>query len=199
MTKFLLSISLFVLSLNALAMTGSSHELECSVKTQGVDYFPWGSASPFPWGKIQGVWMVQTEDSKKPIYLKARVSITLSNIKLLNLTIVQEGNCAQPIAEGTGYVNYKEPNVIRAMVNDGNFKYQMRLAQFESKYLSMNSELCGESIMAASIKILGHSSPRFTEKENEVRLGDDGDAIQNVMLKKVSNNLNSICKKPISF
>lgn len=174
---------------------------ECSAKIQGgVDVFPWSVARPFPWNDIQGVWEVKGNSSDVQIYMKARVSSTIGNKKILNISIIEEGNCGQPLAKGTGFIDYNDPNVVRSMVNDGTYRYQLRMALFNSKDLSIDSMACGDHVLAASIQILGQSSS--CDESNSSRFFDlDGDnsAIQNIMLKKSSKDMSDICKRPVSF
>jgi hypothetical protein len=164
---------------------------ECSSRIQGgVDVFPWSAARPFPWNNIQGVW--QLKEGLTPTYLKARVTRTTSNRKIIDLTIISNGNCAKPVARGVGFIDVSEKNVVRAIMNDGVSKYQMKIALFDIKDLVSDTNGCDESIMAASLQVFGSLPPSpgvIYPPEYST------ESTQNIMLKKVSDDLISICKK----
>lgn len=164
---------------------------ECNAKIQGgVDGFPWSVAKPFPWADIQGVWKLR--DGVSPYYLKAKVVRTTSNRKILNLSIVSEGNCSRPIAQGLGYVDFSERNVVRAIMNDGIAKYQMKLASFDVRDLEIDAPSCGENVIVASIQAIGSlRSSHFTLH----RTDDTADRPENMMLKKTSEDIATICRK----
>lgn len=163
---------------------------ECNVRIQGgVDGFPWSSARPFPWADIQGVWKLK--DGVVPYFLKAKVTRTTTNRKILNLMIVSDGDCSRSVAQGVGYIDSSERNVIRAIINDGTSKYQMKIALFDIKDLAEDASGCDEGIMAASLQVLG-SLPQ--SRSNTLVSAEEGSA-ENILLKKISNDLGSICKK----
>ena len=180
----------FAQSISFPSASEASQTLDCSAKIQGGDYFPWSNAQPFPWSDIQGVWKLK--DGLVPFYLKAKVVRTTSNRKILSLSIVSEGNCTRPVAQGVGYIDLSEKNVVRAIMNDGASRYQMKLASFDSEDLKMDSFSCGENIMAASLRLIGPSKP---SKTSSLLSSENVDGAENIMLKKVSDDLGSICKK----
>ena len=164
---------------------------ECNVRIQGgVDGFPWSSAKPFPWTDIQGVWKLK--DGVVPYFLKAKVIRTTTNRKILNLMIVSDGDCSRPVAQGVGYIDSSERNVVRAIINDGTSKYQMKIALFDIKDLAEDASGCDEGIMAASLQVLG-SLPQT--RSNTLVSADEEGSAENILLKKVSKDLTSICKK----
>ena len=174
----------------AIGLSGLAQSSDCNIKIQGGDYFPWSNAKPFPWSDIQGVWKLT--DDIAPLYLKAKVVRSTTNRKILSLSIVSEGNCSRPVAQGVGYVDFSERNVVRAMLNDGSSKYQMKLASFDVRDLEMDSFTCGQNIMAASLQMIGSAGPGSGPSSYAT---ERTDGPHNIMLKKVSNDLTSICKK----
>lgn len=165
---------------------------ECNAKINkggGVDGFPWSIAKPFPWSDIQGVWKLR--DGANPYYLKAKVIRTTSNRKILSLSVISEGNCAKPIAQGLGYVDFSERNVVRAIMNDGVSKYQMKLASFDVRDLEIDSYRCGDNVVVASIQAIG------SIRNNRVGLRGitTERSSENVMLKKTTDDITTVCRK----
>jgi hypothetical protein len=164
---------------------------ECSAKIKGggVDGFPWSIAQPFPWSDIQGVWKLR--DGVNPFYLKAKVIRTTSNRKILSLSVITEGNCAKPIAQGLGYVDFSERNVVRAIMNDGSAKYQIKIASFDVRDLEMDAYTCGEEhVVAASIQPIG-----LIRNSSRLGLRDTESLTENVVLKKTTEDISKICRK----
>lgn len=163
-------------------------ECNAKIKGGGVDGFPWSIAKPFPWSDIQGVWKLR--DGANPYYLKAKVIRTTSNRKILSLSVISEGNCAKPIAQGLGYIDFSERNVVRAIMNDGIAKYQIKIASFDVRDLEMDAYTCGENVVAASIQPIGsiRSSARLGLR------GTEG-LTENVLLKKTNEDIATICRK----
>lgn len=165
---------------------------ECSTKIQGgVDGFPWSVARPFPWNDIQGVWKISDGTTT---YLKARVINSTNNRKLLNLTLVDSADCSKPVAKGTGYVDFAEKNVVRAILSDDMYRYQVRLAEFDAKNLQIDALACGSTVMASSTQIIGFSGRR--PKGQIDAFPPEVAEPQNAMMKKISSDLNAICRKP---
>ncbi len=164
---------------------------ECSAKIKGggADGFPWSIARPFPWSDIQGVWKLR--DGLTPIYLKAKVVRTTSNRKILSLSVISEGNCAKPIAQGLGYVDFSERNVVRAIMNDGIAKYQIKIASFDVRDLEMDAYTCGEeNVVAASIQPIG-----LVRSNSTLGLLSTEGITENVVLKKTTEGITTICRK----
>lgn len=177
--------------ISASVIGGPSAWQECNAKIQrGGDYFPWSAAKPFPWADIQGVWKLR--DGVNPYFLKAKVIRTTSNRKILNLSIVSEGNCSKPLAQGIGYIDLYERNVIRAIINDGSLKYQMKIAAFDVRDLEIDSYACGENVVVASIQPIGQFK---SNRSSFLGAFDSEPRVENLMLKKTSNDIASICRK----
>jgi hypothetical protein len=170
----------------------TSQNIECNGKIQGgVDVFPWSSAQPFPWADIKGIWKLK--DGAVPYYMKAKVVRTTSKRKILNLSIISEANCTKPLAQGVGYIDSSEKNVVRAIINDGNSKYQLKIALFNAKDLDMDFYGCDDGVvMAASLQVIS-SYPPFNH--GQLLIDEENSKAENILLKKVSDDLNSICKK----
>lgn len=167
---------------------------ECGAKIQGgVDVFPWSNARPFPWNNIQGIWKISDGETT---YLKARVINTTNNRKLLNVSLIDSANCSKPVARGTGYVDFAEKNVFRAILSDDLYRYQVRIAEFDAKYLQIDANMCGDTVMAASTQIIGLSGRKPKGRGQTVdALAPEEAETQNAMMKKISDDLNAICKK----
>jgi hypothetical protein len=166
---------------------------ECSAKVLGGDTFPWSVAQPFPWADIQGVWKLR--EGTVPYYLKAKIIRTTTNRKILNLSIVSEGNCTKPVAQGVGYIDFSEKNVVRAIMNDGVSKYQMKLASFDVRDIALDRYVCGgDNIMVASLQPLGSFRNAKSSSNRSISEVDE-DGAENLVLKKTTSDLNSICRK----
>lgn len=173
------------------SISGNTGAQECNAKIKGggADGFPWSIARPFPWSDIQGVWKLR--DGVNPFYLKAKVIRTTSNRKILSLSVITEGNCAKPIAQGLGYVDFSERNVVRAIMNDGIAKYQIKIASFDVRDLEMDAYTCGEeSVVAASIQPIGS-----IRSSNRLGLRSTEGMTENVLLKKTTEDIATICRK----
>ncbi len=182
-------IAVVVLALGLTAQANIKDlELSCGYNLQGgVDVFPWSVANPFPWSDIQGVWRLSSDSA---VYLRARVINSTKNRKILNVSLINEGECSKPVAEGTGYIDSLEKNVVRAVLTDGIYRYQIKLGMFDAVDLKVDANLCGPSILAATVKIIG-KTPKTDSFHHRVRESQT----HNIMLKKVSDDLNAVCKK----
>ena len=167
-------------------------QASCDIKTQGgVDGWPWSAAQPFPWTTIQGIWKLNSDSSS--IYFRMRVTNSNATRKLLKIEKISAGNCKTPIANGVGYINSDEKNVVRMIMSDKSLRYQLKLAIFDTKDLaSAGSSSCGQQVLAASMQVIG------TTDNNSIPINIDQYEPQNMLLKKISSSLDSICKKPIS-
>lgn len=163
---------------------------ECNAKIQGgADGFPWSVAKPFPWADIQGVWKLR--DGALPYYLKAKVIRTTSNRKILSLSVISVGSCSRPIAQGLGYVDFSERNVVRAIMNDGISKYQMKVASFDVRDLEIDSSSCGDNVVVALIQPIGSiRNHRGLLHGSETEGGSE-----NIMLEKTTEDVATICRK----
>ncbi len=189
MKKFLISLALVFLSLAAAAKPAFESGLVCdNANISGGDAWPWSIAKPFPWDNIAGYWKIGDDNYS---YLFARVLSTTNSRKILSLSVLDDGVCSKPYAKGTGYIDVTEKNVLRALVSDGIFKYQLKLGMFDSRDLvGLNS--CSSDIMALSIQVIAR-----VKKSNEpIRNIDPGvTELRNLILKKVTLNVDEACKR----
>lgn len=166
---------------------------DCSIKLQGIDGWPWAIAQP--WKDIQGIWKLNTD--KGDIYFKFRITVQMNKRKILLIDKIVDGNCAKPAASGVGYISIDERNSVRAVISDDKLRYQLKLALFDTQDLSSNLVdniySCGEKVIGISVlEVIGRAGKQI---ENPTK--DDLDSPpENMMLKKVSDSLDSICKKP---
>lgn len=181
-----LSLLFFVSLANAQAAN-----CKISIQGGGVDTWPWMVAQPFPWNNIQGIWKLSTDNSTT--YFKMRVISSNSKRKVLNISKIEGGNCGSPIATGVGFVTTDERNVVRAIMTDKRLRYQLKLAMFDTKDLSESSLLsCGDEVLAASMQVIGQKNKISTPIDVSTY------EVENMVLKKISTSLDSICKKPTS-
>jgi len=172
--------------------TVASAETSCNLKTQGIDNWPWKQAQP--WKNIQGIWKMNTQDGE--VFFKFRITATQTNRKILLIDKIIDGNCAKPEASGVGYIAIEERNTVRAVISDEKLRYQLKLALFDTEDLSSNLlsdvESCGDQVIGISVlQVIGRNPGRSFEAPAEYST-----SAENLMLKKVSNSLDSICKKP---
>ena len=153
----------------------------------GVDVWPWSVAKPFPWDNIQGYWKLGNNNDS---YIKARVLSTTKNRKILSLQLFGEGICSKPYAKGTGYVDVSEKNVVRAILSDGVYKYQLKLGMFDPR--DVDSRACGQNIMAASMQVIDLAT-KSTDK-GSVPLDPGVTETHNMMLKKATVDPVNACK-----
>lgn len=183
-----------ILSFLFLTLSSVAAEKDCDIKIQGgVDNWPWASAQPFPWGNIQGIWKLNTDS--EDTYFKIRVGISDPKHKVLNITKIVDGDCANPVAKGVGFVDHDAKNVIHAVIVDDELRYQLTLAMFNTKDLSsemLSSDTkCGSTkVLAASAQVIGRTGKLAAPLTETM-------PTEKMLLKKISNSLDSICKKPI--
>lgn len=184
--------SLFITICLILSATFAQANTDCSMKIQGVDTWPWKVAQP--WKNIQGIWKLSTDDGD--IYFKFRITGNMNKDKILLIDKIVDGNCAAPVARGVGYIATKEKNVIRTIISEGKVRYQLKLAVFDTEDLSsslltdVNS--CGQQVIGISVlEVIGQGGKKYS-----VQYSGTDEPAENMLLKKVSNSLDSICKKP---
>lgn len=189
---FLISLLLLNVSVHADVNSDFSNGFQCSDNSHtmggGVDVWPWSFAKPFPWDNIQGFWQLGDSDST---FLKARVLSTTNNRKILSVAIYGEGICSKPYAKGTGYVDIAEKNVVRAILSDGVYKYQLKIGMFDPRDVAGVS-MCGQNIMAASMQVIDRA--RNSANSKVAPLDPDVTETHNMMLKKSSLDPVSSCK-----
>lgn len=183
--KQLISI-LFLLLIAISPYHEASAVMRCDSRTLsggGVDAWPWSVAQPFPWSNIEGFWQI---GETKGSFIRARVLSSNPSRKILSVSLYDDGLCEKPYARGTGYIDATERNVVRALISDGIYKYQLKLGLFNTEDVNADNLTCGKSIMAISMQIIGHQdrspiNPELTQT-------------MNTMLKKVTLDLPALCK-----
>ena len=187
----MISILSFLIFMSA---TSFANEAVCSNPARissGVDSWPWSLAKPFPWDNIQGYWKLS--NTEHMTFLKARILSSTSQRKILSLSFYGDSICsAKAYAKGTGFIDTAEKNVVTALISDGTYRYQVKLGMFDTQDLPGNLDMCGPNIMAASMQII--EKTKSSEVDNEP-LDSSATQVHNVMLKKVSEDPISICKK----
>lgn len=186
---------LLTLSFLLFAATASAQN-SCGMRIQGIDTWPWKVAQPLK--DIQGIWKMNTDEGD--VFFKFRITANTSNRKIIAIDKIIDGNCAKPIASGVGYIAVKERNTVRALISDDKLQYQLKLAVFDTEDLSSSLftdvESCGQQVIGISVlQVIGRNKGRIYEAPKPVDLSTEP---ENMMLKKVSNSLDSICKKPTS-
>ncbi len=156
-----------------------------------VDPWPWAVAKPFPWDNVEGFWKLGDDEGT---YLKAVVSSkTVDDIKLLKITVYRDGVCSRPAAQGKGYINIAEKNVVQTIMSDQFFSYRFKLGMFDLRDVADNlAPRCNRRIMAASMQVIGHAR-RSPEKGSPI--DPDVTEIDNMVLRKVVVDINTACKK----
>lgn len=185
MRNIIILISLVLFGFNTLASG-----LMCDVaRISGGDAWPWSIAKPFPWDNIQGYWKLGDDDHS---YLFAKVLSTTNSRKILSLSVLDEGVCAKPYAKGTGYVDVTEKNVVRALVTDGVYKYQVKLGMFDSRDL-VGQNSCSTNVMALSIQVIARMRKSFDPVTGP--LDPAITEMRSMVLKKVTINVDETCKR----
>lgn len=159
-------------------------------KTQGgVDIWPWLVAQPFPWDNIEGYWKLGDDSSS---FLKAHVLSSTKNRKILSLAVYGEGLCSKPYAKGTGYIDVTEKNVVRALISDELYKYQLKMGMFDSRDVAGFAD-CNQNIMGVSMKLIGRS--KRSRMPGPMPLDPGFTEMKSMVLKKVSVDVIDACNK----
>lgn len=182
-------IALFAL-LTSLSLHAQTCDDTSTLGRDGVDPWPWSVAQPFPWDNISGFWKLGDDDGT---YLKAVVSSkTADDIKLLKITVYRDGVCSKPFAQGKGYINMSEKNVVQTIMSDQFYSYRFKLGMFDLRDVTDNlSPRCNRRIMGASLQVIGHAR---NSPEKGTPLDPDVTEIENMVLRKVTVDLNTACK-----
>jgi len=198
MKTILILISLVFISLSAHAYDDGDTDFfgsgvqQCSDNSHtmggGVDVWPWSFAKPFPWDNIQGFWQL---GDNPDAFIKARVLSSNNNRKILSLAVYGEGICSKPYAKGTGYVDVTEKNVVRAILSDGVYRYQLKIGMFDPRDVA-GINACSQNIMAASMQVIERASK--SSDKNVAPLDPDITETHNMMLKKATVDPGSSCK-----
>lgn len=122
MIKFLTSSFLAITVMMGLTFGASS-----SAKAQ-VDPWPFGSAMPFPWANIQGLWE-GTSESSKVLYSFKVVGAGVANRQLRVLQLDPE--TLEVMAEGVGFEDQK---VVKAfMIADNGVQYVLTVRKVRER------------------------------------------------------------------
>ena len=173
-----------LIAITLLASLAGHAQNQCGMTPQGIDTFPWSLAQPFPWDSIQGLWQITGQSD---VVLQMVVTREDQKKKNLNVVVLSRTQCSQnPLMKGVGIVTAAEKNVVRInLVDQNGVTKLMKLAFFDSRDLQINSDVCGGSVLAASLIDLG------SESESEIYSPSKA----NVMLKKMSASLSFHCRK----
>lgn len=187
-------ILLIVFLMASFAEAQSIRPERCSVNIldNGVGYWPWRQAQPFPWSNIQGTW--QLAGSQEPVYFVFRIAKASSTRKIIDTRVFEEGTvCSQPTAKGIAYIDANAKTTVRAQISDSQYKYSLKIGKFNTIDLKMDIENCGESILAVSKQVIGSNNVAHFF-DNLVR----PEEMENFLLKKVSPLLEFACEKKSS-
>lgn len=184
-TVFLMGLSSFAeVNNNASTANGS-----CNSIFGGVDVWPWSVAQPFPWDNIEGYWKLGDDQLS---FLNVRVLSSTNNRRILSLSIHSDGICSKPTAKGTGYIDITDKNVVRALILDGVYKYQLKLGMFDSRDVFLND--CTSNIMALSIQVIARAR-KAGVPDVATPLDPSVTEIRNLVLKKAAPGIDKNCKK----
>lgn len=161
----------------------------CDMQLTGGDAWPWSVAQPFPWDNIEGFWKIGEDSS---IYLNAQILSSNHNRKILSLSIHKDSVCSKTYAKGTGYIDIAEKNVVRALVVDGVYKYQLKIAMFDIRDVAWFYN-CEQNVMGISMQLIG----RVRRPRSQVPpiISPNDNEAHNIMLKKVSQDTIDSCKE----
>jgi len=157
---------------------------------QGGDVWPWSVAKPFPWDDISGFWKLGDDDGS---YVRAKFLSSTSNRKILTLQIYADGLCSRPYARGTGYIDVTEKNVVRAILIDSQYRYQMKLGLFNPRDLSMDVNSCSSNVMAVSMQVVGRA--QYSRDSAVKPIDASMMETHNMLLKKVTFDPALGCQK----
>lgn len=187
MKTFLILLIMVVCNFTSASTANYESGLLCNSE-KGGDAWPWSFAQPFPWDNIEGYWQLGDDQSS---FLSAHVLSSTKNRKILSLSVLGDGICSKPYAKGTGYIDITDKNVVRALVVDGIYKYQLKLGMFDSRdVIGMNS--CADNVMGVSIQVIGQA--KKSNYGSIVPIDPNISQTRNVVLKKVTLDVNNACK-----
>lgn len=173
------------------AVFAQAEQNSCGLNTQGIDTFPWSYAQPFPWDDIQGLWKVSSD----PDYvIRMRVVRKDTASQKLQVEVLSRSKCRR-IMHGPGIINEKEKDVVRIGLKDqeGTIR-MMKLAFFDARDLKMDANICGQSVLAASIIDIENEADDLKANPN-----DNGqkalESKSNMMLKKITSSTDFYCRK----
>lgn len=184
MKKMALVIGFLFFALGAHAQTPA-----CGLNKQGGgDIFPWSKAEPFVWETIQGLWKVSDQPDN---IIRMRVVRKDSASSKLEVEVLSRSQCGR-VMRGPGIINDSEPNVVRiSLVDSTGTTRLMKLAFFDSRDLQMDANLCGQTVLAASVIEIGHESDDKIIKDAT----KTAEPKSNMMLKKITPSTDFYCRK----
>ncbi len=188
--KLMLGVLLFAVSTNAASINTCSKTI-----LGGSDAFPWGTAEPFPWKIIQGVWRVHDNPD---MLFQFRVNNPNKKNRRLVVQIYSRENCLEPIYKVPGVFSETQKDVLNFQIDDK----LMKLAWFNVANLNMSPYQCGEFVMAASM-IASADAKNSVPLGGRIEVGlppeqeEENSTTENFFLKKLSNSLEIYCKKKI--
>lgn len=184
--SLLLVVLMTSLNVNASKTSSLSCGDEDGVMQGGVDILPWSVAKPFPWDNINGFWKLGDDDRS---YVRAKVQSVTAARKILTLQVYGDGICSRPFARGTGYIDATEKNVVRAILVDSQYRYQMKLGLFDSRDLSTSTNKCADKVMAVSMQVVGRAAATGSSKPLDPSIMET----HNMLLKKVTSDVSFKC------
>ena len=155
----------------------------------GVDVWPWSLSKPFPWEDVSGYWKLGDDENS---YVRLKVLSTSANRKILNIWVYGDGICSKPYAKGTGYIDINEKNVVRSLLNDGLYRYIMKMALFDARDVSDKVDTCEWNIMAVSMQVIGRA---WRGENSSEPIDPRVKETHNMVLKKVPVDPINACKK----
>lgn len=161
----------------------------CGYTKQGgpIDGFPWSLAQPFPWDTIQGLWKVS--DSPDQV-IRMKVVRQDQNAKLLSVDVLSRKECNGPIMKGVGIITFAEKNVVRISLTDKQGQtFLMKLAMFDAVDLQMDKQVCGQSILVASV--LSFDNDGDSDLSDTLNTTEQS----NMLLKKITSSTDFYCRK----
>lgn len=191
MKSLIVILSVMVFSFTSLGLAHAENGMTCGARISGGDAWPWSIAKPFPWSNIQGYWKLGDDPYS---YLSAKVLSSTNSRKILSLSVHDDGVCSKPYAKGTGYIDISDKNVVRALVTDGIYKYQLKLGMFDSRdIVGLNTCSTNTNIVALSIQVIAR-----VKTANDPIVGPLDPSVtqmRNMVLKKVPIDVDSACKR----
>lgn len=193
--KTLLGILLvFVMSFASISYAGFEDDFTCDTTVAGGDVWPWCVALPFPWEEIEGYWRLGND---KQSYLQARLERAAEGVesgrKILKIYLHNDGICSKAYAVGTGSIYPSEKNVMQGLVSSYLYRYQLKIALFDSRDLEGYS---GDqpSVMGMSVWVIGETERKPVKKiEKNYVMVDKSAPVHNKMIKKITLDVDKMC------
>ena len=188
--KTFLIVFITIFNFVSVSLADSNNTSTCdSIIQTGGDAWPWSVAQPFPWDNVAGYWQLGNDQSS---FLSVRAMSSTKNRRILSLSVLSNGLCSKPSAKGTGYIDITDKNVVRALILDGVYKYQLKLGMFDSRDVFLND--CASNIMALSIQVIARAK-KANVPSAAVPLDPSVTETRNLVLKKLPAGVADACKK----